>query len=601
MYTNRLCPGNPPLEDSWEASWSLKGVPNTAATAGEGYTSYPRPSNETSHAGCITAFGLTGEAGQGMTISSAGYLTFGGTLANSVVELALPRTFGRSGKISLSAWVKSATDSDSTIFETGFGTSEVVRLERGAANDSFRFVVQRQSEMKVAESAANTFPLNTMVHVAVTAEEPSPNNGVVKIYVNGVLSTVTSAVWSISSVDRPFKSYLGAGKTTHADSIFTGEMAHFEIHTGKVLTQAEVSSRATTAYKDVAYAPSPPPPAYDPSLMGLSQGCAAWDAMGFNVERPAFVLLANITVLDMVGGTYTWMPPYTGTVKVFMVGGGGGGGGRSGAGGGAGGVVHHTGGNISVTKGIGVEIVVGNGGSGGFAYGSPGANGEDTTFGAGLLIAKGGGGGGSDNLNQGRAGGSGGGGRYGVDGSPATQPLQPGDSGKYGHGYPGGFGSSAVWNGGGGGGAGGPGGDGSTTDPGPCGDGGPGISFLGAYYGGGGGGGSHPPDCSPMAGRGGIGGGGDAGGGEGQSTTHGLPGAPHTGGGGGAGTQTTGAGLGGAGGSGIVLIYDGEPPTPPSPPLPPPSPPPSTITEFVQVDVSMGRAGVFKNYVCASF
>ena len=280
MHTNLWCPGNVPDNGSWEASWSLKGTPNTWAAVGYGYTSSPRSTSET-HAGCITAFGLTGTAREGMKYSPDGNLMFGGTLETSVVEMALPKTFGASGRISLSAWVKAVNDSDATIFETGFGSNETVRLERGKDNDSFRFVVQRSTGSKSAESAANTFPLNTMLHVAVTAEEASPDNGVVKIYVNGVLSTTTSSMWSISSAHRPYKSYLGAGKTTHADSIFTGEMAHFEIHMGKVLDQAEVTSRAQTGYMNTVYSPSPPPPC------SPSEDCSCWHAAGFGTPYGA--------------------------------------------------------------------------------------------------------------------------------------------------------------------------------------------------------------------------------------------------------------------------------------------------------------------------
>ena len=103
----------------------------------------------------------------------------------------------------------------------------------------------------------------------------------------------------------------------------------------------------------------------------------------------------------MVAGKFTWVPPKSGLAKVFMVGGGGGGGGRSGGGGGGGGVVHHTVG-ISVSQGVGIDIVVGAGGSGGSGGGGVGANGQDTNFG-GVLIARGGGGGGADHMNSGRA------------------------------------------------------------------------------------------------------------------------------------------------------------------------------------------------------
>ena len=46
---------------------------------------------------------------------------------------------------------------------------------------------------------------------------------------------------------------------TEASTYFTGEMAHFEIHMGRILTADEVAARAVSSYKDTAYTPSPPP------------------------------------------------------------------------------------------------------------------------------------------------------------------------------------------------------------------------------------------------------------------------------------------------------------------------------------------------------
>ena len=167
-HVNLWCPGNPAIADAWEATWTLKGAANAWAAVGYGYTSSPRPGLE-GHAGCITAFGQTGMGRVGMTFSAAGYLTFGGTALNSVVEMALPTTFGASGKVSLSAWVRTTVDADSVVFETGSGSGHVVTLKRGAGNGRFRFVVTRSGATRFAESSDNSFPLNTWVHVAVAA------------------------------------------------------------------------------------------------------------------------------------------------------------------------------------------------------------------------------------------------------------------------------------------------------------------------------------------------------------------------------------------------------------------------------------------------
>ena len=74
-----------------------------------------------------------------------------------------------------------------------------------------------------------------------------------------------------------------------------------------------------------------------------------------------------------------------------------------GRGGGGGGIVRHTVG-ISVSQGVGIDIVVGAGGSvvSRGRGNTVGTNGRDTNFG-GVLIARGGGGGGGDGMNSGRA------------------------------------------------------------------------------------------------------------------------------------------------------------------------------------------------------
>ncbi|OLP75869.1 hypothetical protein AK812_SmicGene44271, partial [Symbiodinium microadriaticum] len=153
------------------------------------------------------------------------------------------------------------------------------------------------------------------------------------------------------------------------------------------------------------------------------------------------------TVLQQVKAYFFWMvglplADFTGCLEVLVVGGGGGGGGRSGGGGAGGGLIHHP--CYQVTKGTKYDVVVGAGGDGGkgnagLGAKSDGKSGQDSKFAD--LVAKGGGGGGSDGTAKGKDGGSGGGGKYGKDGGKATQPTQSGDSGAYGSGHAGGFGT----------------------------------------------------------------------------------------------------------------------------------------------------------------
>jgi hypothetical protein len=247
-------------------------------------------------------------------------------------------------------------------------------------------------------------------------------------------------------------------------------------------------------------------------------------------------------------------------VNVLLIGGGAGGGGRVGGGGGAGGYVDRPG--FPVTPGGTVSYSIGGGGGGG-GPSQQGNDGTPTTFGS--LTAIGGGGGGGDNNQAGRSGGSGGGTQYSGNppsppGSDAggvgsgTQPSQPGNSGTFGFGNPGGSSRGAPHHSsGGGGGAGGAGQSGTTSKRG---DGGPGksssISGSSVTRAGGGGGGGHPD--SSTQGLGGPGGGGNGGppsGGVAQSAT-----VSNSGSGGGGNTQQPNPGdtTAGAGAAGVVII-----------------------------------------------
>jgi hypothetical protein len=264
-------------------------------------------------------------------------------------------------------------------------------------------------------------------------------------------------------------------------------------------------------------------------------------------------------------GTFS-VPSGITAVDVLIVAGGGGGSSHHGGGGGAGGLIFRP--AFTVTPGGTVSVTVGCGGAGGYRP-SPllqGSRGQDSVF--GTLIAKGGGGGTTDNYLQTspgnptelQSGGSGGGTGYQnqSQGGPATQPTQPGDSGTYGFGNAGGYGSGyngASASGGGGGGAGTAGQNAGL--PSTSGVGGNGRSYTIAdgttpvFYAGGGGGGTGG-GAPANGGPGGQGGGGTGGA---SGTNNGQPGTANRGGGGGGGTTGTCSGTsGGTGGKGIVIV-----------------------------------------------
>ena len=260
-------------------------------------------------------------------------------------------------------------------------------------------------------------------------------------------------------------------------------------------------------------------------------------------------------------GTFT-VPTGLAALDVLVVAGGGGSGVDNGGGGGAGGLIYRP--AFPVTPGGSISYTVGDGGgpsSGPYSVTPAVAqqDGQDSVF--GTLTAKGGGTGASWGSPNGRgyAGGSSGGsarwqgttpsGTYPGVSESATQPSQPGDSGTYGFGNPGGgvqsnYPQNSI--GGGGGGAGAAGAVG-TNSPWAAGPGGAGkqyaISGSQVYYAAGGGGGSQ----SGTLGQGVNGGSNTA------TGIHGAPGDANRGagasGGTGGGPENT-----GKGGSGIVIV-----------------------------------------------
>lgn len=231
---------------------------------------------------------------------------------------------------------------------------------------------------------------------------------------------------------------------------------------------------------------------------------------------------------------------------ILVVGGGGGGGTRFGGGGGAGLLIYKENQKFNGT----VVVKVGKGGLGAQdGNGSKGNIGMDSVLISNVetLIAKGGGGGGHENVN-GDDGGSGGGGSY-----VTTDFGGKGSGDGFGNDGADGYftGASGTRVTGGGGGAGGPGKGNMLESP----DGGIGrqygISGIPTYYAGGGGGANSDYDSwgYDAIGIGGLGGGGN--GGQSSPAIVAEDGEHGTGGGGGGGYLGS---TGGDGGSGIVII-----------------------------------------------
>jgi len=255
------------------------------------------------------------------------------------------------------------------------------------------------------------------------------------------------------------------------------------------------------------------------AITGTASAVASNTTSTFTISAATTTITAtrqfSITVNAPVVETFTSTGPATfnvpvgvSAVEVLVLAGGGTGGSQHGGGGGAGGLIFRPG--FPVTPGGTVAINVGAGGVGVSGTVGPGPStrfGSDTTF--GTLTAKGGAAGASyiDPSQGASPGGSGGGGAANQSPSPGgtgTQPSQPGDSGTYGFGNPGGFGlghdggAHPNWVGGGGGGA---GGAGTPASGNSSGAGGTGrtytISGSPVGYAGGGGGGAHQVGGGP--------------------------------------------------------------------------------------------------------
>jgi len=281
----------------------------------------------------------------------------------------------------------------------------------------------------------------------------------------------------------------------------------------------------------------------------------------------SITILAPTVAVFNASGTFS-VPSGTTSVDVLVVAGGAsGGGGRNSldaqnggsGGGGAGGLIFYP--EYPVTPGGTITVTVGCGGAPQSSDQSRGNDGQDSVF--GTITAKGGGGGGATSCSQpvydGQSGGSGGGGAdtgtssSNSSGGSATQPTQPGNSGAYGFGNPGGGvqGGGGNFGGAGGGGAGVAG----TTNGGDSNGrpGGNGKAYTIAdgttsvyYAGGGGGAGGGGADPSGVGGQGGGGAGAVVNG------SAAVSGQANKGGGGGGGTEPLSPS--GGGGKGIVIV-----------------------------------------------
>jgi len=298
-----------------------------------------------------------------------------------------------------------------------------------------------------------------------------------------------------------------------------------------------------------------------------------------NTSSRAFSITVNApqSTSFTSSGTFA-VPAGVTTVDALLVGGGGSGstGAGGSAGGGAGGLIFMPGYKVTPGGTLTVTIGCGPGTLGGEQIGQDGQN---TVLGApgdpglgqgGVLTAQGGGGGGFT-TSTGRAGGSGGG--SGRDsgprpGGPGQQSTQPGNSGAYGFGNPGGAVHWGGWTGASGGGGAGAAGSSPPNSPASAwsdigGNGGAGRAYTIAdgttsvYYAGGG----------AAGGAGGVGTAGQGGGGSaiksyapGPPSSHGndtaTAGQANKGGGGGGGGQPGGGGgcPGGAGGGGKGIV-----------------------------------------------
>jgi hypothetical protein len=440
-----------------------------------------------------------------------------------------------------------------TITGTGFSTGSTARLI-GASGQVKEFTtIVRNSTTQITGTidVANLDEIQTPYGVQVTngsgvsallASQIDINQAPVFVTASGSLGTQRAGSFSATI------------EATDPDST---SVIQYEISSGSLPTG--ITLNGTTGVISGSITPESSDTTYTFTIRAFDTGSnTSTRSFSITLSGPSYSSFTS-------SGTFS-VPSGVTAVDVLIVAGGGGGSSHHGGGGGAGGLIFRP--AFTVTPGGTVAVTVGCGGAGGYRP-SPnqiGLRGQDSVF--GTLTAKGGGGGTTDTYLQTspgtpteqQSGGSGGGTGYQnqSQGGPATQPTRPGDSGTYGFGNAGGYGSGyngASASGGGGGGAGTAGQNAGL--PSTSGVGGNGKSYTIAdgttpvFYAGGGGGGTG--GSSPANGGPGGQGGGGTGGPSGNS--NGQPGTANRGGGGGGGTTSGCFGTsGGTGGKGIVIV-----------------------------------------------
>ena len=447
---------------------------------------------------------------------------------------------------------------------TGFISDATAKLTTDGGTDIAFDSLTRNSSTQltgvVAKSKANLTNANEPFDVTVTTAGALTVTSANALTIDASPVFVTAA-GSLGSVNE---SSSGSFKVNATDPESHATPVRFELQSGALPTNFTLTNTAAEGGSAIIAGTAPAVSANTTFNFTLR----AFDAASNTSSRAFSITVANDPVSTSFTSSGTFAVPSGMTVVDVLVVGGGGGGVSQNAthpthcagsgGGGAGGLIFmpdypvNPGGTITVTIGAGMGL-----NNAGQASTSPDApyqgtspSGNDSKFGAPgdpgfsptseVLTAQGGGLGGSG-YQPGigaYAGGSGGGSNGSAGGgtvyaqAPGTQPTQPGDSGAYGFGNPGGTGTNANGGGGGGAGAAGqPSGQGS--------DGGVGKAYTisdgttSVYYAGGGGGGT--------SGQGAQGGGGQSschttsscqtgvrcgaankGGGAGGNTTHGI-------------------------------------------------------------------------------
>jgi len=449
---------------------------------------------------------------------------------------------------------------------TSFLSDATAKLTTDGGTDIAFDSVTRNSATQltcvIAKNTANLTNANEPFDLSVTTATVFTATSANAITIDASPVFVTSA-GSLGSVNE---STSGSFTVLAQDPESSATAVTYELQSGALPTGFSITNQAANGGQCVISGTAPAVSA-DTTFNFVIR---AVDAASNTTSRAFSISVINDLTSQSFTSSGTFAVPsgVTSLNSVLVVAGGGGGPGQHASGGGAGGLIFFP--AYPVTPGGTLTVTVGNGGAAG--PGPSGASsGQNSVFGApgdpgkhpsgDVLTAQGGGRGGHYSASStgpaGAPGGSGGG--AGVHEPPSsvnpnkgtgTQPTQPGDSGAYGFGNPGGTslgGYPSPFSGGGGGGAGAAGGNGVTCNSGA---GGIGKAYTIAdgttpvYYAGGGGGGKHcgpSHTTTPAAGGGGIG---SSGGGQGTAGTANR--------GGGGGSDPTGPGY--AGGKGIVIV-----------------------------------------------